>query len=141
MSPPPLRTSTETCQGVGSAALPCGVEPPRPKAATRPVTSTATSVRAAPPAIQRPKGRRAGGEDGVEGLRAVVGDLLPRRSRDQDRVEAGAGVGGGDDVGVSLAPARDHAVDCLGRQLGPVAEYDDRGLGLRWKRAQATAEG
>ena len=69
MSPLPLRTSIETFHGGGSvAACTCAAEgpllPPLSPIANAIVTATRIAI-AAPAAIQRPTGRRAGGSTGM----------------------------------------------------------------------------
>ena len=53
-------------------------------------------------------------------------------------MQANAVVGRGDDQ--AFATVRDHPVDRLRREIGPVAEHHHGGLGLRWKRAEAAAQ-
>lgn len=48
-----------------------------------------------------------------------------------------AAVARGDDRLVSLAPGRDHALDRRGREVGPVGEHDDGGLGVEGGQAAA----
>ena len=50
-----------------------------------------------------------------------------------------AAVARGDDRLALLAPRRDHALDRLGREVGPVGEHDHGGL--RVERGQAAAKG
>ena len=50
-----------------------------------------------------------------------------------------AAVARGDDRLALLAPRRDHALDRLGREVGPVGEHDHGGLCVQ--RGQAAAEG
>ena len=52
---------------------------------------------------------------------------------------ARAAVARGDDPLALLAPRRDHALDRLRREVGPVGEHDHGGLGV--ERGQAAAEG
>jgi len=54
-------------------------------------------------------------------------------------VAALAAVARCDDRLVALAPGADHALDGLGREVGPVREHDHRGLCLQ--RGEAAAEG
>ncbi len=75
-----------------------------------------------------------------ERLRALVGDVVPERPREQDGVEADAAVGRGDRVAAVRAPVLDDAVDRARVEVGPVGERDDRGLRVRRERGEAAAE-
>jgi hypothetical protein len=54
-------------------------------------------------------------------------------------VAALAAVARGDDGLAPFAPGRDHALDRVGREVGPVGEHDEGGL--RVERGQAAAKG
>jgi hypothetical protein len=75
-----------------------------------------------------------------EDPRAFVGNLVPGRAREQDRMAALAAVAGCEYVVSVGPPGPDDAVDRRRREVRAVGEDDDRRLGLVRERQEAAAE-
>src|ERR1051325_9211646 len=72
----------------------------------------------------------ASDEPGGKRARTLVWDLVPRRTCEQDGMQADAAVGRGDDVAAVLPPGGDDAVERPRVEVGPVGEDDERRLDL-----------